>query len=181
VKARNGGEFAFKVVGPDDAETKLGAQVLQKQWAAVGITATIELVPASANIISVISGGYQAAMWGQFDSPDPYADGVWWSPDLAVPPPELTLNFARNKDPEIGAALQAGAASTDIDVQRQQMGVVQQRLSADVPYIWLVHLRISRVATERVVNLTKWFLPDGSPGLDMRQGSHPLFQVWLQP
>ena len=181
VKAKNGGEFSFKLIGADDAETVIGAQILQEQWAAVGITATIELAPASANIISVISGGYQATMWGQFDSPNPYADGVWWSPDLAVPPPEFTLNFARNKDAEIGVALQTGAATTDVNVQREQMGIVQQRLAADAPYIWLVHLRISRVANDRVVNLTRWFLPDGSPGLDMRQGSHPLAQVWMKP
>lgn len=181
IKAQNGGEFAFTIVGPDDAETRLGAQILQAQWSEVGIDATIELLPASANIITVISGDYQAAMWGQFDSPNPYADGVWWSPDLAVPPPELTLNFARNKDPQIGAALATGAGTIDPAVQKEQMGIVQQRLGADAPYIWLVHLRISRVANDRVVNLTRWFLPDGSPGLDMRQGSHPLSQVWMRP
>jgi ABC-type transport system substrate-binding protein len=181
VKAANGGEFAFTLVGPDDAETSLGAQVLQEQWAAVGITVTIELLPAQANIIKVISGDYQAAMWGQFEAPNAYADGVWWSPELAVPPPELTLNFARNKDPEIGAALSTGAGSPDPAVQREQMAIVQQRLAADAPYIWLVHLRISRVANDRVVNLNRWFLPDGTPGLDMTQGAHPLFQVWLQP
>lgn len=181
VKAKNGGTFSFTLVGSDDAETRLGTQILQEQWAKVGISATVELNEASKNIIGVISGQYQATMWGQFDSPNPYADGVWWSPDLAVAPPELTLNFARNKDPEIGAALAAGAATTDPTVQREQMGIVQQRLAADAPYIWLVHLRISRVANERVVNLTRWFLPDGSPGLDMRQGSHPLSQVWMMP
>lgn len=181
VKAKNGGRFSFTVAGPDDAETRLGAQTLQAQWAEVGIDVTIELLPASANIIKVISGDYQAAMWGQFDSPNPYADGVWWSPDLAVPPPELTLNFARNKDPEIGAALTTGSGTIDPAVQKEQMAIVQQRLGADAPYIWLVHLRISRVANERVVNLTRWYLPDGSPGLDMRQGSHPLSQVWMRP
>ena len=181
VKAKNGGEFAFTLVGSDDAETRLGTQILQEQWAAVGITATVELNEASKNIIGVVSGQYQATMWGQFDAPNPYADGIWWDPDGAVPPPALTLNFARNKDPEIGAALDTGAATTDLTVQREQMGIVQQRLAADVPYVWLVHLRISRVANDRVVNLTRWFLPDGSPGLDMRQGSHPLSQVWMKP
>jgi len=181
VKAANNGEFAFKLVGADDAETRFGAQVLQEQWAAVGITATIELLPAQANIIKVISGDYQASMWGQFEAPNPYADGVWWSPELAVAPPELTLNFARNNDPEIGTALATGAATLDPDVQREQMGIVQQRLGADAPYIWLVHLRISKVANDRVVNLNRWFLPDGTPGLDQTQGAHPLFQVWMMP
>lgn len=180
VKARNGGTFTFTVVGPNDPETRFGAQVLQKQWAEVGITVTIDLLEASANIIKVISGDYQAAMWGQFDSPDPYADGVWWSPDLAVPPPEFTLNFARNRDPEIGVALTTGAGSPDPAVQRQQMAIVQQRLGADAPYIWLVHLQISRVANDRVVNLVNWTLPDGSPGLELRQGAHPLAQVWMK-
>ncbi len=179
VKSRNNGEFAFKLIGADDVETRIGAQLLREQWAAVGITATVELQPASANIISAISGDYQATMWGQFDAPNPYADGVWWSPKLAVPPPAFTLNFARNNDPLIGEALDIGSASPDPTVQKEQMAIVQQRLAADAPYIWLVHLRISRVASDRVVNLTRWFLPDGSPGLDMRQGSHPLAQVWM--
>ncbi len=59
------------------------------------------------------TGNYQAAAWGQFGSPDPDYDYVWWISDNAAPVGQLGLNIARNKDPEIDQALRAARASDD--------------------------------------------------------------------
>jgi len=180
VKARNGGTFAFTLQGIADPETQQGVQVLQSQWQAVGIEVKADLQEQAKAIIGVVAGSYEAVVWSQFDAPNPFADGVWWDPELAVPPPEFTLNFARNKDPEILDALVKGTGTADLATQKQAMAAVQKRLAADVPYVWLNHLRQTLIASPRVVNLVNWTLPDGTKGLDMNQGGHPLTQVWMR-
>lgn len=181
VKAANGGTFEFTLEGADEPETRLGAQTLQAQWAAVGIDTKINLTENAKLIIGIISGQYQASLFNQFDEPNPYATAPWFDPSLAVAPPALTLNFARNNDPAIGAAFRAGTSTTDEALQKAQMKIVQERLAADVPYIWLLHIRESLIASDRVVNLMKQTLPDGEPQLDLNQGSHSLSQVWMKP
>lgn len=179
-KARHGGKIEFTLQGGADQETQVGAQALQQQWADVGIEVKVDLQESAKVIIGVVAGSYQAVMWNQFDSPNPFADGVWWDPRGAKAPPEFTLNFARNKDDTIGAALEEGGATPDIAKQRQAFAVVQQRLAEDVPYVWLSHQRVSLIASKRVVNLVRATLPDGSQGLDMHQGAHQLAQVWMK-
>lgn len=180
VKAKNGGSFRFTLQGVSEPESKVGAQTLIAQWQAAGIDVQADLTESAKLIIGVVAGGYQSVLWGQFDSPNPYADGVWIDPDLATPPPEFTLNFSRIKDPAIGDALRTGGQSSSFDVQKQQMAVVQQQLGKDIPFVWLTHIRESLIASDRVVNLVNWTLPDGTKGLDLNQGGHPLTQVWLR-
>ncbi len=179
VKARHGGTFSFTLSGIAEPENQEGVQVLLQQWAAVGIDAKVDLQEGAKLVITTVTGGYQATMWGQFDAPNPFADGVWWDAELAVPPPAFTLNFARNKDQVIHDALSRGGQTDDFAQQKAAMAIVQQRLGIDVPYIWLNHLHESLIANRRVVNLINWTLPDGSQGLDLNQGGHPLTQVWL--
>ncbi len=178
-KARHGGSIRFTLRGVSNPDTQVATQTLQQQWSAVGIDVDIDLQEQAKLIIGVVAGDYQAVMWSQFDAPNPYADGVWWDPRGAVPPPEFALNFARNDDPEIGVALIAGGTNGDLREQRAQFAIVQQRLAADVPYVWLTHQRMSVVASDRVVNLVRASLPDGSLGLDLHQGAHALAQIWL--
>jgi len=142
----------------------------------------VQLVEQAKLIIQVVSGSYQATSWLQFDAPIPYVDGVWLDPKGAVAPPAFALNFARNKDDAIGAALEASAADPTFEGQKKQFDIIQQRLAEDIPYLWLTHTRISVVASERVVNLTRFNLPgDGGVGLDLTQGAHQVKQIWLKP
>jgi len=180
VKASHGGTFAFRLQGADDAELVLGAQILKEQWAKVGIDTTLDSKDQAKNIIEVLAGSYQSTMFHQFDAPNPIADGVWWDAQGAKAPPEWTLNFARNDDQQITDALHAAITKPGFDDQKHEFDIVQQRIAADVPYIWLVHQRISLIASNRLVNLVHATLPDGSIALDMQQGAHHLDQIWLR-
>ncbi len=174
------GSFAFKLSGGPDPVTQKEQQLLQQQWKAVGIDVELETLEQATLIINVVSGNYQATAWEQFDSPNPTLDGVWWEPELAVKPPTFSLNFARNKDDQIGTALATARGSADPATVKTAIGVVQDRLAADVPYVWMYHSHVSIIGTTRIVNMTKYTLPDGAVGLDVVQGSHPLYQVWLK-
>jgi len=179
VKAKHGGQFAFTLAGAADPITQQQAQVLQQQWREVGIDMTIDLQEQAKMIIVVVTGQYQAVSWGQFDAPNPLLESIWWDPKIAVPPPTFSLNFARIKDEEIGAAIQKARASSDISEVTAQYAIVQKRLGALVPYVWLYHEETAIIASNRVVNMTRYTLPDGARGLDVIQGRHPLYQVWL--
>jgi ABC-type transport system substrate-binding protein len=185
VKAKNGGTFSFKLIGPPSTTTGKGLQLLQGQWAAAGIDATIDTVEQAPLIVKVLTGDYQSVAWQQFASPHPLGDSIWWHPNTAKPIPQFALNFARNKDEEIGAKLDAARSETDPQKELEDYQFVQKKLDEDIPYIWLYHSQISIVARNDVVNVVNWTLPpnergERKKGLELQDGAHPLAQVWIK-
>lgn len=186
VKAANGGTFAFELVGPPTPDAAKAMQYLQQQWAQFGIEVTIPQIEQAQLIVKVLTGQYQAVIWTQFDSPHPLGDSIWWHPNTANPIPEFSLNFARNKDERIGAALDAAREEPDPAKEKELYQEVQTLLAEDNPYIWLYHTQLTIVARPNVVNVVNYQLPpnaDGETkkGLPIQFGSHPLYQVWLRP
>ena len=114
-----------------------------------------------------MTGKYQSTTWAQFGSPDPDYDYLWWISDNAAPVGSLGLNIARNKDPEIDAALKAARATTDPTVRQKNYAIVATKLNEDVPYIWLARGHWIIVANNAVRGLTQGPLPDG-------QASYPI-------
>ncbi len=180
VKARHNGQFSFTLAGVATPELATGQQLLQQQWAAVGIDATISTQEQTAMIVQVVSGNYQAVNWQQFGAPAPTMEGAWWSPELATAPPSFSLNFSRIKDEQIGVAQKQERAATDDKVRHDAVALLQKRLAADVPFVWLFHQKIGVIASPRVVNVANYTLPDGDKGLDLDEGAHPLYQIYLR-
>ena len=180
VKAKHGGTFSFALQGVATPEQQKGQQLLQQQWKEVGIDVELTTLEQTTMIITVVTGKYQAANWAQFGAQHPDLDGVWWSPELASAPPAFTLNFARLKDDEIGAAQKKGRAAADVQGQKDAVAVVQKRLAEDVPYVWLYHTKIGVISSPKLQNVANYTLPDGAKGLDLNEGAHPLFQISLR-
>jgi ABC-type transport system substrate-binding protein len=178
VKAKNGGVFTFRLSGGSDASSSAGLQLLQAQWREVGIDAQINLSEQAQLITDVALGNYQATAWRQFDSPHPLGDSIWWHPNTARPIGEIALNFARNKDDRIGAALDQARETPDLALETRLYGDVQQYLAEDIPYVWLFHTQISVIAAPSLVNVVNYTLPTGQKGIELQGGSHPLYQVW---
>jgi ABC-type transport system substrate-binding protein len=178
VKARHGGTFTFRLLGGSDASSSASLQLLQAQWREVGIDAQIGLSEQAQLITDVALGNYQATAWRQFDSPHPLGDSIWWHPNTAKPIGEIALNFARNKDERIGAALDQARETPDGATEAQLYRDVQQYLAEDIPYVWLYHTQISVIAAPSLVNVVNYTLPTGQKGIELQGGSHPLYQVW---
>jgi ABC-type transport system substrate-binding protein len=134
----------------------------------------------AAGVIKVVTGNYQAALWAQFDAPNPALDTVWWDPRGDLKPPAFTLNMARNDDPEILSSILAALAAGDDASFKAAIGKIQQRLGADIPYVWLYHDVVAIIADKRVVNIANYTLPDGAKGLAIDQGAHPVAQIWMR-
>jgi peptide/nickel transport system substrate-binding protein len=180
VKQEHKGQFSFTIRGWPDAAARKQLQVLQRQWEAVGMDVSIQIGDNDKMMVWAVTGSYQATMWRQFDAPDPMVDTMWFNPALSKDPPGWSLNHARVTDPQIDDGISDLMAATDDGTKQDAWARIQARLGADCPYIWLYQAKGGVVARTHVVNLTRWTLPDGAPGLDLGSGVHPLYQVWLR-
>jgi ABC-type transport system substrate-binding protein len=156
-------QFSLVNSGTDDRVLNL----LKEQWAAVGIDVTTSLELQDTFIANAAFGKFQAYEWRQFGGLDPDYDYIWWTGKNANPNGELALNFARNKDPEIDAALDKARASTDFETRKAQYAIVQRKINEDVPYIWFDRAQWAVVAQNSVRGITNGPLPDGSPANPM--------------
>ncbi len=177
--AANGGPLSFTLLTSADAKDKETAQFLSQEWAQFGIEAEVKIVEQAELILQVLTGNYESTMWAQFDSPHPMSDTVWWNPKNVGAPGQPSLNFARNTDPEMGAATDEARQVTDPAREKELYDTIQARMTAVLPYVWLYHERVAVIARDDLVNVTYWKLPDGSTGLPLRQGSHPIAQIWI--
>jgi ABC-type transport system substrate-binding protein len=105
---------------------------------------------------------------------------VWWHEEGATPLGEIGLNFARNRDDEMSAALDESRQVTSDTEEKAQFDIVQQRLAADIPYIWLTHIEPAIVAANDVQNVLHAPIPDSDAAMMSFHNSAPeLSQVWL--
>jgi ABC-type transport system substrate-binding protein len=138
------------------------AALLQQQWQKAGIDVSITPVDQSKFILDTLQGQYQANLWGQHGTPEPDVDYVWWHSSSVKPLGELSLNFARNADPEVDAALDEARSTDDPAVRKEAYGRLQQAFADRLPYIWLTHSVVVVAASDEVRGITNGPLPDGS-------------------
>jgi ABC-type transport system substrate-binding protein len=179
VKAKHG-SFTFEAMASPSQDGQRGQQILQQQWADVGIDVQLKTVEQATIIINVVTGNFQATNWLQFSAPDPVLDSLWIDPKLATKPPAFSLNFSRLQDEEMGAAYRKARASSDAQVRKQAFADVQKRMSDQIPFVFLFHQQVAVVASSRVQNIVNWTLPDGAKGIDIQEGAHPVYQLSLK-
>ncbi|ALJ21943.1 ABC transporter substrate-binding protein [Microbacterium sp. No. 7] len=79
-------------------------------------------------------------------------------------------NYTRFNDPATDAALDAAGATTDVDEQREQFAIVQERLAELVPYILVQQFLNGAISTDKV------------QGVEMFGFTTPhVAGIWLQP
>ena len=137
-------------------------------------------VDQAAMTIDAVVGNYQAMYFGGWFYAHPDSEVAFIDPRNATPPPEFTLNLTRNNDMALAPMIDSWRAATDPAQQKHDLDTIVRQINQKIPYIWLFHSQVAVVANRRLVNLVKYTLPDGERGLDMREGAHPLFQVWIQ-
>lgn len=179
VRAEGDGTFEVRITTVSEPTASRTAEILAQQWESVGIDVTIDQIEQAEFIGNVVFGGYQAVLWSQFDSPHPLGDSIWWHPEAVAPVGDIGLNFARNENPAIGEALDAARQTTDPAEELEYYQEVQRLLAEDIPYVWLYHSQYSVVAKPELVNIVNYRLPDGSKGIELQSGAHPMWQIWI--
>jgi ABC-type transport system substrate-binding protein len=98
------------------------------------------------------------------------------SPTTANPP--IALNFSRNKDDALEAALQRGRTMSDSTDRIAAYQEVDKRLSADLPYLWASLATWSIMGSNAVANFNNLTLPDGSRALGFASGTFNPTPAW---
>jgi len=104
---------------------------------------------------------------------------VWWSTTTLSPVGQIGLNFPRNNDPQIEAAMLTGRHTTDTATRVTAYQAVNERLAQDLPYLWLDQYLFSEVAQNRVQNFNNPILPDGGAQYAYNEGIFVPTQIWL--
>ena len=156
-------------------------QVLQQMWKQAGITvSSIDTPTSTAQISAILVGDYAASSWGQFAAPDPDMNYPFWSATTVAPLKKFAVNFARNADPQIEAALQLARTNADPATRIRAYQEVARRLADDVPYIWTGRA-LGAVASRRSVAgySTGLSLPDGGRAAALNGSNIWLSETWL--
>ncbi len=140
-------------------------QFIAEQWKAAGIDVKIVQVQQSEYIQNALLGSYQAYGWRQFGEADPDADLIWWISQTASPIGQLALNFSRNKDPLVDAALIKGRISADPAVRKAAYQDIAKRFAQDLPFIWTVQTVWAVASKPTVHGIEGEKLPDGTKAL----------------
>jgi peptide/nickel transport system substrate-binding protein len=162
----------FALGATNDPDSQKGASVLQQMWQQAGMKISTKSIDQTQFISDAVVGNYQANLWRQFGAIDPDTDALWWYSANAGNGASggLSLNIARNKDPQVDAALDAGRQATTFAARKAAYDKLQQRFAVDVPYVWLQHVIWFIVAQNNVRGLTNGPLPDGQASLPIGGG-----------
>jgi peptide/nickel transport system substrate-binding protein len=176
--ASHGGKIKFTLGDiPDPRQTEI-IQALQSMWGQAGMEVSLTQVQQVTYIDNLVTGQFQAYADEQFSASDPDINYVWLSDTTASGP--IALNFARNKDPQIEAALIQGRTHAEPAARIEAYQTVDKLLARDLPYIWTSRAPWSVTASNKVVNFAGPTFPDGSHAEGFRAGVFTPTEIWLQ-
>jgi ABC-type transport system substrate-binding protein len=153
-------------------------QAIGNMWGQTGIEVTVNTVEQVTFIDNLVTGAFQAYTDEMFGASDPDLNFVWMSSTTAGGPGTIALNFARNKDDVLEAALQQGRTQSDPAARAAAYQTVDKRLAQDLPYLWLSRATWSLTGSNHVMNFDNLTLPDGTRGLGFASGIFTPTPMW---
>jgi peptide/nickel transport system substrate-binding protein len=178
VAKSTGKPVSFTWGSTNSAAAERAQQYLQQAWQDVGFKVTNTIVEQNDLINKALAGTFQALEWRQFGAVDPDLNYIFWS-STTILSSSLSINMARNVDPQLQAALTQGRESTDPAVRAKAYQTVNKRLAIDLPYLWTDRAVWSVESTLKVQNWNNPTTPTGAPAYGMIGGSIWPTQIWL--
>ncbi len=174
-----GGPISFELSIINDAKDQAVTTLVQSMFKAAGVNTTLVVVEQSQYIVQALFGNYAARGWRQFAASDPDENYAYWSTKTLAPIGGLSLNIARNNDPQIQADLEKGRTSLDTATRTAAYQDIAKRFGQDCPFLWINQAYWSVVAKPTVMNFNKGTLPDGSRTLGMTGGFIDPRFIWV--
>jgi ABC-type transport system substrate-binding protein len=172
----HGGKIQISLATITDPRLLNEIQAVANMWGLAGIETTVSQVEQVTFIDNLVTGKFQAYTDEMFGATDPDLNYVWLSPTTANPP--IALNFARNKDDLLEAALQRGRTTSGTSARAQAYQEVDKRLAQDLPYLWVSLATWSMTTSNAVTNFNNLTLPDGSRALGFSGGVFNPTPMW---
>ena len=162
--------------GPSVAQNRL-ADVLADGWGgAFNITRDEKLQDQS--ILEVVTGGYNAVTWTQFNAPEPIDDNVWVMCRTA-PAEGIALNFPRYCDEARDALLVEASGTADDAARAELIQQAEARINESFTYVFLGHVLWDYALAPNVHGLCDRTSPEGTRLMCVRQGNFWPTSVWL--
>lgn len=137
------------------------AQFLQQQLEQVGMDVTIDDLEQVTFVQRFVSGDYDTVyLGGFFGAADPDGNYMFITSKNAAPETLIKLNFARYRNPEVDAALQAQRATDDDATRQAEWAKVWNAFAEDLPYAFLAYDRTAWVTKKDIYGL-KFTTPEG--------------------
>ncbi|HEX7354698.1 MAG TPA: ABC transporter substrate-binding protein [Mycobacteriales bacterium] len=173
------GKLVVEFATTSDTRNGETAQFVQQQWGAAGMTVKIKQVEQVQLITNALQGHFQTCSWRQFNAADPDFNYKWWSTTTAAATNASSLNFARNKDPLVQAALDTGRTSLDPATRTAAYQKVNERFAIDLPYLFNSRTVWACYAAKKVQNFNGLTLPGGQPAVPFSGGVFYPTSAWL--
>ncbi len=177
VKNQTGSPVSFTINHVADPSTTQIAEYMQAQFKNVGMEVNLNPVQQDQIINLALLGTFQAQVWRQFGAIDPDLNYIFWSPTNINP--VLSINMARNSDPNMETALLQGRQSTSQSARTAAYQQVNKLMGADIPYIWTARTVWSIGAQPRVENFNNPTAPGGQTAFGFITGAIWPTQIWL--
>jgi peptide/nickel transport system substrate-binding protein len=176
ITQQTGKQPTFNLNSTSDPETLAAAQYLQQAFQTAGMKVNVNVLAQATIINDALAGTYQATLWRQFGAVDPDENYVWWSTTTVGQ--ALSINMARNNDPRIQTALEAGRQTGNKADRIKHYQKVNQLLAEDIPYLWLARDTWAVVANPSVQNFANPTTPSGSKAIAFSEGVLWPTQIW---
>lgn len=173
-----GGPLTFRLLVAPDTTLERVASLWRGQLAQVGIDMTVELVDPSVLSLAAALGQFQALLEVGFDSshPDSYEPLFRGIPaEQAV----MSGNPTRYINPLVTKSFADARTTADVTRQVDDYGTVQEQISIDLPYLFLVQIREVVVTSPKLRDVANWVSASGAGGLGHDNATVSLAQVWL--
>ncbi len=162
--AIHGRGLSYTVHIPGTPEIKAVLEAAQARFSTIGVDMRIETMDQGRLVARALTGDFQATGWILFGQPTLDTAYVFIAGTTVRPVGELSLNFVRNDDPVLTAALDESRAAPDEATRTEAYRIVQERLAAELPYVYSLR-QLSAIGTSDAVHgLADWTFPDGAPG-----------------
>jgi peptide/nickel transport system substrate-binding protein len=173
-----GEDIEFTMLVPPDPTIAHVASMWRLQLAEADIEVALQPVSQAELDAAAAYGLYQAAMVVGFADPHPDL----YEPLLRGIPaeqPVVSSNYTRYVNPIVTEAYADARSTGDATRQVDDYRIVQEQLSIDNPWLFLVQVRSAVVASKELRDLTEWTAGSGSAGLSEETATISLAQVWI--
>jgi peptide/nickel transport system substrate-binding protein len=173
-----GGTVSFTFGSTNSPAAIRAQEYIQQAWQAVGFQVKNTIVQQNDDINQALAGTYQALAWRQFGAVNPDLNYIFWS-TTTVSSGSLSINMARNADPQIETALLAGRAATQASQRNSAYQTVNKRLAIDLPYLWTDRAVWAVIGKPNVQNFNNPKSPAGQNAFGLIGGSIWPTQIWI--
>lgn len=173
-----GQPLKFHLLVPPDPTLQRVASVWRLQLADAGIDLVVDVVDPSAAGLIGATGQFQAMLQIGFAAAHPDAYYPLFR-GIPAEQPVIGTNITRYIDPLVTKAFTDARTTADSTRRIDDYRTVQEQLSIDLPYLFLVQMRQVIVTTPSVRDLTSWRSASGAAGLGQDDATVSLAQVRL--